>query len=142
MTVFKQNAHKRILCGLLMMTHAVFTPSSTSSALTGLPGRKSMIGVPDKALEDVYATVYTILRQYDKAALLLPSNNTIDDLILPYIVLDKNTFEFKVSTERDVWTNPAEFKTFDTLIRTAQECILSSSLLLKTCTLCRRSKMM
>jgi hypothetical protein len=25
-----------------------------------------------------------------------------------------NTFQFKVSTERDVWTNPAEFKYFDT----------------------------
>ena len=25
-----------------------------------------------------------------------------------------NTFQFKVSTEREVWTNPAEFKSFDT----------------------------
>jgi hypothetical protein len=25
-----------------------------------------------------------------------------------------NTFQFKVSTERDVWINPAEFKSFDT----------------------------
>jgi DNA modification methylase len=114
MTVFKQNAHKRILCGLLMMTQAVFTPSSTSSAVTGLRGRKSRISVPDKALEDVYATVCAIFRQYDKAALLLPSYNTVEDLILPYIVLDMNTFQFKVSTERDVWTNPAEFKSFDT----------------------------
>jgi hypothetical protein len=66
MTVFKQNAHKRILCGLLMMTQPVFTPSSTSSAVTGLRGRKSRIRVPDKALQDVYATVCAIFRQCDK----------------------------------------------------------------------------
>ena len=73
MTVFKQNAHRRILCGLLMMTQAVFTTISTSLAVTGLRGRKSRISVPDKVLEDVYATVCAIFRQYDKAALLLPS---------------------------------------------------------------------
>jgi hypothetical protein len=50
MSVFKQNAHKRILCGLLIMTQAVFTPSYTSSAVTGLRGRKSRISVPEKAL--------------------------------------------------------------------------------------------
>jgi hypothetical protein len=66
MTVFKHNAHKRILCGLLMMTKAAFTPSSTSSAVTGLRGRKSRISVPDKALEEVSATVCAIFRQYDK----------------------------------------------------------------------------
>jgi hypothetical protein len=33
---------------------------------------------------------------------------------LPYIVLNLNSFLFKVSTEGDVWTNPAEFKSFDT----------------------------
>jgi DNA modification methylase len=114
MTAFKQNAHRRIFCGLLMMTQAVFTPSSTSSAVTGPRGRKSKFSVPDKVLDDVYATVCAIFRQYDKAALLLPSYNTIEDLILPYIVLDMNTFQFKVSGDKDVWTNPAEFKSFDT----------------------------
>jgi hypothetical protein len=49
-----------------------------------------------------------------KAALLLPSYNTIEDLILPYTILDMKTFQFKVSTERGVWTNQAEFKSFDT----------------------------
>jgi hypothetical protein len=83
MNLSKQNAHKRILCGLLMLTLALITPSSTSSAVTGLRGQKSMINVPEKSLEDVYATVYAIFRQYDKAALLLPSYSTIEDLILP-----------------------------------------------------------
>ena len=96
------------------MTQAVFTRSYTSLAVTGLRGRKSRISVPDKVQEDVYTTVCAIFRQYDKAALLLLSYNTIEDLIFPYIVLDMNTFQFKVSTERDVWTNPAEFKSFDT----------------------------
>jgi hypothetical protein len=113
-TVLKQNAHRRrILCGILMMTQAMFTPRSTSSAVTGLRGRNSRISVPGKALEDAYATVCAIFRKYDKAALLLPSYNTKEDLILPYIVIDMNTFQFKVSTEIDVWTNPAEFKSFD-----------------------------
>jgi hypothetical protein len=40
--------------------------------------------------------------------------STIEDLILPYIVLEMNTFQLKVSTERDVWTNPAKFKSFAT----------------------------
>jgi hypothetical protein len=114
MTVFKQNAHKRILCGLLMMTQAVLTPSSTSSAVTRLRGRKSRISVPDKALEDVYATICAIFRQHDKAALLLLSYNNIEDLVLPYIVLDMITFQFKVSAERDIWNNPEEFKSLDT----------------------------
>jgi hypothetical protein len=82
--------------------------------VTGLRGREVTISVPDKALEDVYATVCAIVRQYDEAALLLPSYKTIEDFILPYIVEDMNTFQFKVSTERDVWTNPAEFKSFHT----------------------------
>jgi hypothetical protein len=114
MTVFKQNAPSRILWGLLMLTQAAFIPSSTSMAETGPRGRKSRLTVPDKVLEDVCATVCAIFRQYDKAAILLPSYNTIEELILPYIVLDMNTFLFKVSMERDVWTNPAEFKSFDT----------------------------
>jgi predicted RNA methylase len=114
MTVFKQNAPSRIFCGLLMLMQAAFTPSSTSMMETGPRGRKSRLTVPDKVLEDVYATVCAIFRQYDKAAILLPSYNTIEELILPYIVLDMNSFLFKVSTERDVWTNPAEFKSFDT----------------------------
>ena len=45
MTVFKQNSHRRILCGLLMMTQAVSTQSSSSVAVTGLRGRKSRISV-------------------------------------------------------------------------------------------------
>jgi hypothetical protein len=63
MTLFKQNAHKRIFCALLMMTQAVFTPSSTTLAVTGLRCRYSRISVPDKALEDVKATVCAIFRQ-------------------------------------------------------------------------------
>jgi hypothetical protein len=97
-----------------MTTQAVFTRSSTSSAVTGLRGRNAGISVPDKALEDVYATVCAIFRQYDKAARLFLSYNTIEDHFLPYIVLDMNTLQFKVSLERDVWTNPAEFKSCDT----------------------------
>ena len=89
------------------MTQAVFTPSSTSLAVTGLRGRKSRISVPDKVLKDVYATGCAIFKQYDKAALILPSYETVKDLIFPYIVLDMNTFQFKVSMERDFWTNPA-----------------------------------
>ena len=50
MTVFKQNAHRRILWGLLRMTQAVFATSSTSLAVMGLRGRKSSISVPDKVL--------------------------------------------------------------------------------------------
>jgi hypothetical protein len=114
MTVFKQKAHRRNLCGLLMMTQAVFTPSSTTSAVTGLRSRKSRISVPYKRLEDVNATVCAIFRQEDKAALLLPSYSTIEDLIISYRVLDMNMFQFKVSTERDLWTNSAKFKSFDT----------------------------
>jgi hypothetical protein len=30
------------------------------------------------------------------------------------ILLDMNTFQFKVSTDIDAWTNPADFKSFDT----------------------------
>ena len=84
------------------MTQAVLTPSSTSLAVSGLRGRKYRISVPKKVLKDVYATVCAIFRQYDKAALLIPSYNTTEDLILPYIVLDMKTFQFKASTERDV----------------------------------------
>ena len=47
-TVFKKNAQRRILYGLLMMTQAVFTTSSTSLAVTGLRGRKYRISVPYK----------------------------------------------------------------------------------------------
>ena len=97
-----------------MMAQAVFTPSSTSLAVTGLQGKKSGISKPDKVLKDAYATVCAIFRQYDKAALLLPFYNAIHDLILPYILLYINTFQFKVSTERDVWTNQVELKSFDT----------------------------
>jgi hypothetical protein len=50
--------------------------------------------LPEKALEDVYATVCAIFRNYGKAALLLLSYNTVEDLKLPYIVLYMNAFEF------------------------------------------------
>jgi hypothetical protein len=71
MNLFKQSAHNRIHCGLLMMTQERFTPSSTSSAVTGIRGRKSRISEPDKTLEDAYAMICAIFRQYDRAALPL-----------------------------------------------------------------------
>jgi hypothetical protein len=95
-----------------MITKEVITLSSTSSAVTGLRGIKSRISVPDKGLEDVYATVCAIFRQYDKAALLLPSYNTIEGFIPPFILLYMNKIQFKVLTLRDLWTSPAEFKYF------------------------------
>lgn len=114
MTAFRQNANRRIFCGLLMLTQAVFPPKSIPTAQRGRHARKSKHCVPDTELENVYAAVCAIFVQYNKAASVLRSYETIEKLILPYIVLDMNTFHFKVSTERDVWTSPAEFKSFDT----------------------------
>jgi hypothetical protein len=114
MPAFKRNAHDRIFLGLLMMTQAIVNSSSTSTVQRGPRRRKTKLSVPDKELDGMYATICAIFKQYDKAASIIPSYNTIEEVIVPYIVLDMNTFQLKVSPERDIWTNPAEFKSLDT----------------------------
>jgi hypothetical protein len=51
--------------------------------------------------------------QYDFAASLLPSYDNIEELILPYLILDRSTFQFISSPEKDEWTDPAAFKSFE-----------------------------
>ena len=68
------------------------------------------------ALEDrlynMYETVCSIFKQYDAAASLLDDCNSVEELLGPHIILDRNTLRFAVVREKDEWTCPSEKLSF------------------------------
>jgi 16S rRNA G966 N2-methylase RsmD len=94
---FANNAYERVFCGLLMMTQ-----------LTQLHEPE----FADINVGYIYAGVASVFTQYDAATSSLTRYDTVEELVLPFIKLDNNTFQFIVIPEKDEWTNHKEFKSF------------------------------
>ena len=62
--------------------------------------KQAKTGIMRAALEDrldnMYETVCSIYRQYDAAASLLDDYNSVEELLRPHIMLDRNTLRFTV----------------------------------------------
>jgi hypothetical protein len=66
----------------------------------------------DSEVDHIYAGVGSVFRQYDAATSLLTRHDSVEKLVLPFIKLDNNTFQFTVIPEKDERTDYNEFKSF------------------------------
>jgi DNA modification methylase len=117
---FMNNAFDRVFCGLLMLTQASYTPQGHRPAgpgadathATSLFGGRRIVPVPDSKVNEMYATVCAIYRQYNAAASLMPDFSSFEELILPYIILDRSDLLFAVVSPNDEWAGRSELRSF------------------------------
>jgi hypothetical protein len=102
---FGGNAYDQRFCGLLIMTQLVAHGESTAGQAAGKRGRRGgmLRGLicrddtsPGATAVAVTLAVCAVYRQYDCAASVLAGSPRIQDLIWPYIAIDRSSFMFTV----------------------------------------------
>jgi hypothetical protein len=94
-TCFEQNAFARPLCGLVMLMEAIFKSDGARSV--GWADLSRASGTQRHSnMSIVYKHVCAVFRQYDTACLTLSELKTLEDLVLPFLIVCNDSLPFKV----------------------------------------------
>ena len=100
---FKQNAFARPLCGLLMLMEATFK-SDGARSIGGVDYSRASKTQRHSDMSIVYKHVCAVFRQYDTACSTLSELKTLEDLVLPFLIVCNDTLLFKVlDCSEDGW---------------------------------------